>query len=238
MKLINLKFNFCIIALAIFSMSSFIAKADEEVTINGIDYLLTDDGYAKIVNFDADEISDNLVIPLEVTQDGKTYTVFSMVDKAFKGSYIKELVVDANCNISEDAFAGCSQLKSVKMNGNIPVIKTGAFSRCANLETVIFSDETAEIGINAFQQCKNLKTITLPKNLKKLGGNAFFMCTNLETVNLNQTYKNKIEVAKTEKAKRFFDGTKYLSSKTQMSDKVKSALGGYGNIKMGKSVKF
>lgn len=238
MKTINLKFNFCLIALAILSMSSFNAMADDEVTINGIDYLLTDDGYAKIVNFDADEISDNLIIPMTVTHDEKAYTVYSMVDKAFTGSQIKTLVVEANCDISQDAFAGCALLKSVKMNGNISAIKTGAFRRCANLETVIFSDGTEDIGINAFEQCKNLKTITLPKNLKKLGGNAFFMCTNLETVNLNQTYKNKIEVEKTEKAKRFFGGTKYLSSQTQMSDKVKKSLGGYGNIKMGKSVKF
>jgi len=238
MKLINLKFNLCLITLTFFSVFSLKAMADDEVTINGIDYLLTEDGYAKIVNFDDDEIPDNLTIPMEVTHDGKAYVVYSMVDKAFSGSLIKTLVVEANCVISENAFAGCAQLKSVKMNGNISAINAGAFRRCANLETVIFSDKIEEIGINAFEQCKNLKAITLPKNLKKMGGNAFFMCTNLETVNLNQTYKNKIEVEKTEKAKSFFGGTKYLSSQTQMSDKVKKSLGGYGNIKMGKSVKF
>lgn len=237
MKLINLKFKFCLIAIAIFSMYSLNAMADDEVTINGIDYLLTDDGYAEIVNFDADEISDNLTIPTEVTQDGKSYVVYSMVDKAFRNSPIKTLVVDAHCDISEDAFAGCTELTSVKINGNTSLIKAGAFRNCAKLESVVFNDNITEIGINAFTQCKSLKTITLPKNLKKLGGNAFFMCTNLETVNLNQTYKNKIEVEKTEKAKRFFDGTKYLSSQSQPSDKVKKSLGGY-NIKWGKSAKY
>ncbi len=238
MKQFNLMWNYCLIALvAIIAMSSLNAVAADEVTINGIDYLLTDEGYAQIVNFDADEISDNLTIPTEVTQDGKSYIVYSMVDKAFRNSEIKTLVVEADCDISEDAFAECTELTSVKINGNTSIIKAGAFRKCAKLEFVGFNDNITEIGINAFAQCTSLKTITLPKNLKKLGGNAFFMCKNLETVNLNQTYKDKIEVAKTEKAKRFFDGTKYLLSQSKPSDEVKKSVGGY-NIKWGKSVKY
>ena len=87
------------------------------------------------------------------------------------------------------AFAGCSNLKRIKLPKNITLIEDPgygsgcAFMNCTSLETVDLSECTVleGIGEHAFENCTSLTTFTLPASVTFISPDAFRYCTNLAT---------------------------------------------------------
>lgn len=117
--------------------------------------------------------------------------------------------------IGNEAFRGCTSLKSVIIPGNYKKIGQGAFSDCTSLKSFEYKKSSYEfanqsigervfsgctmledvklpitleqIGAVAFSNCRALKQITIPEGVKTIGGNAFEKCNMLETVIIPST---------------------------------------------------
>lgn len=81
--------------------------------------------------------------------------------------------------IGDDAFAGCTALSTVSLNGrSCAAVGDRAFKGCARLNEISFtaSDGTSSItalGAEAFQGCLALKSVDLPTNIKTVGRGCF-----------------------------------------------------------------
>ena len=102
-----------------------------------------------------------IIIPEQVTYDGKTYRV---------------------AEIGASAFEGCTGITSVTIPNNVVVINDGAFYGCTSLENVILPEELVIIGQGAFSGCSSLVSIKIPSTVRTINNYAFFGCTNLTTI--------------------------------------------------------
>lgn len=91
--------------------------------------------------------------------------------------------------IGNNAFNGCSNIKTIKLSKNIVRIGDYAFNGCSNITTVAFPELLAEIGFSAFRK-SGLKTAVFPEPLSHIGEAAFQECANLASVVFNQNVKN------------------------------------------------
>lgn len=89
-------------------------------------------------------------------------------------------------SIGEEAFSGCTTIKSVVIPKNVTSIGKSAFYECSNLSSVTLSEGLINIGDTAFLGCKSLQAITIPGSLKTMGASAFNGCENLKTVEITK----------------------------------------------------
>ncbi|MDE5858920.1 MAG: fibronectin type III domain-containing protein [Oscillospiraceae bacterium] len=117
-------------------------------------------------------------------------------EKAFyNNDNITSVTIPESCWywIDRRAFALCSKLKTVTVEGNIDGIGDEAFFACKALEKVTFKgnvgrgDGSGGIGGAAFSNCSALKTVSFSKRratVDMIGGCAFSDCTSLTSINL------------------------------------------------------
>ncbi|MCI8608369.1 MAG: leucine-rich repeat protein [Firmicutes bacterium] len=155
-----------------------------KVTVNDEDYVKNQIGYVEPSS-------------AELSPDGKAMGIPYIPPFVYVGSSAYEncksitgklsLLWPTLCNY---AFAGCSNLNAIDLNGgctdgqelaeleefrdewdNIPF---GAFQNCTSLETVVIPEHMGYIYGRAFEGCSALKSVQLPANLKRLGARAFY----------------------------------------------------------------
>ena len=102
-----------------------------------------------------------IIIPEEVTYEGRAYRV---------------------AEIGSSAFEGCTGITSVTIPNNVVVINDGAFYGCTSLENVILPEELVIIGQGAFSSCSSLVSIKIPSTVRTIKNYAFYGCTNLTTI--------------------------------------------------------
>ena len=133
------------------------------VEIDGINYSLSSNSgvYTAKVISKSDKYSGDIVIPSEVTYNGKTYKVTS---------------------IGYDAFFGCSSLTSVTIPEGVLSIGDYAFSGCSSLTSVTIPESVTSIENYAFYNCSNLTKVTIPESVTSIGEYAFLSCSSLKDV--------------------------------------------------------
>ena len=90
----------------------------------------------------------------------------------------------------EEAFAGCSSLRTVVFSGEGPEeIGSEAFYGCGNLESVTFGSGLKTIGEYAFDDCVKLATVTFPDSLETIDERAFYGCAALTSVTFGSGLK-------------------------------------------------
>lgn len=88
--------------------------------------------------------------------------------------------------IEDEAFAECSELKTVILYDRISKIGAGAFIRCRSIESIeIPRGYDLKVGDEAFSECISLKTATLSAGHDGLGKAIFKDCISLEEITLN-----------------------------------------------------
>ena len=115
----------------------------------------------------------------------KDKTVVRYVFGALNDETVK-LAADID-EISDNAYAGQTEITTVVIPKGISKIGVGAFRNCTNLTTVIFEDgcvKLTELPAELFAGCSSLKKITLPVNATVVGKNAFAGCSSLEEVTM------------------------------------------------------
>ena len=85
---------------------------------------------------------------------------------------------------TEEAFAYCSGLKSVKLSAGLTAISTRAFRGCTSLTSIVIPEGVKQIGTNAFYDCRNLKSVTLPESLRGIYLSAFRYCSSLTEIRI------------------------------------------------------
>lgn len=165
------------------------------VDANGYTYVLYDDGTAMIVAAPSVyDLEGEVVIPSEVTDNGKTYKVTSIGEEAFLGRrYITSVTIPSTIeSIGDNAFEGCYNsgdgqgLKTVVFSGEskLKTIGKNAFSSCCALESISIPSSVTKIGEGAFIFCYKLASVNIPEGVDKIEKETFMSCESLTTVTI------------------------------------------------------
>ncbi len=207
--------------------------ADKGTTImlsgdDAADYVVTSEkGETPAVAFvkPNDGTGKKVVIPDTVTKDNVTYEVLKIADNAFKDDKTLETVVVGK-NIKEignNAFVGCSNLKSVDLSkAKIEIIGKNAF-KGTKLKTVIMPDTVKNVKAGAFSNCRNMTSLTFGQNTTIIGKGVVKNSGKLKTIILRS---DKVLSVKTLKAlvKSLKNKKATIKVKKSLFAKYKAAL--------------
>lgn len=99
------------------------------------------------------DCSKEVVIPSQVSFLGKTLTVVSIMDEAFKFSGIVSISIPNTCtSIGDVAFYDCEALKSFNIPDGVTSIGELTFSYCTSLTHINIPEGVTSIGDYVFQQ--------------------------------------------------------------------------------------
>ena len=93
-------------------------------------------------------------------------------------------IPDSVTNIAEQAFNGCTSLKSVTIPNGVTSIDNYAFVYCGNITNITIPESVASIGDGAFSGCTSLKSITIPNSVTSIGDSAFEDCSSLTSITI------------------------------------------------------
>ena len=102
----------------------------------------------------------DVVIPSQVSYNGKTYNVIYIGVEAFKGCNITSITIPNSVTmISGLAFSSCSDLTSVTIPNSVTTIYEEAFYNCSSLSSITIPNSVTTIGHGAFEGCSSLTSI-------------------------------------------------------------------------------
>ena len=133
--------------------------ASAETGTDGLQYSYNDEDLTATVSRYTGTATE-LVIPAEVTHEGKTYKVTAI------GGY---------------AFLGNSTLTRVTIPEGVTTIEGYAFLGCTSLTKVTIPEGVTNIGSLAFNDCTSLTRVTIPEGVTYIRNLAFWGCTSLKT---------------------------------------------------------
>jgi len=151
----------------------------------GLEYDFCRDGTATVTSIGSCTDS-HIVIPQFV--EGKT--VVAIADNAFAGKS-EILSVKLPCSVTsigKKAFAWCRGLELVIANGLLE-IGDKAFMGCDCLSDLGLGKRIRKIGSKAFAYCPSLTSAHLPDSIREMGSSVFEGCQNLDTVVLPDCLK-------------------------------------------------
>jgi hypothetical protein len=183
-----------------------VAMADT-VEVDGIYYVLTEEGNAEVTSNPNRYYTDDIVIPKAIVYDGNTYSVTSIRVFAFRNCCDMKSISIPNSvtSIGAHAFLGCSGLTTVKLDckvvgswfsgmksikevifgEGVTSLDMNAFANCGGLTSVTIGDNITSIADFAFEECYNLASVTIGSGITSIGDNAFLDCNNLTSVTFN-----------------------------------------------------
>ncbi len=97
---------------------------------------------------------------------------------------LHNVTISCNGEIKYNAFANCSNLTDITMDGMISTIGSRAFYDCQNLSSIVLSDSIKTIGSYAFYNNKHLPQIALPMALESIGESCFSGCDSIAEITI------------------------------------------------------
>ena len=91
----------------------------------------------------------------ELTEEG-----FDRIHASYRKLETIDLSAVENTEISDEAFKGCYNLKTLRLPAGLTQIGYMATAECVNLESVVIPASVEEIGDRAFEDCRSLQSIT------------------------------------------------------------------------------
>ena len=107
-------------------------------------------------------------IPPSIDHIGKTFSVISIDDEAFKE---------------------CNSLTSVSIPGSVTIIGDNAFAKCPELSSVTIEEGVTSIGKEAFEYCTSLTSVNIPASVTSIKRGAFKGCYELSSINIPEGVK-------------------------------------------------
>ena len=146
-----------------------LAAASAETGTDGLQYSYHADNTATVIGYTG--AATELVIPAEVTHEGKTYKVTAIGDEPFQGNSTLTSVTipEGVTTIEHYAFCGCTSLTNVTIPEGVTYIRHLAFSGCTSLTSVSLPASVTHIGNRAFWGCTSLTSVSLPASLTECG---------------------------------------------------------------------
>ena len=164
------------LALLLVAVLTSVKASAYDFTVDGIYYTITSfSDLTCAVTINDTKYSGDIVIPEQVTYNGRTLTVTSIGNRAFEGCTGLTSVSIGNSVtfIGSSAFSGCSGLTSVSIPNSVTSIGRFAFSGCSGLTSVSIGNSVTEIEDYAFNGCSALKKLVIEDGaaVLKLGYN-------------------------------------------------------------------
>ena len=170
---------------------NFEAKNDDGITIY---YLITSSkdltvavSYQGMYSFQySNEYSGSVKIPSMVTYGGKTYSVTSIGDNAFRDctGLTSIDIPNSVTSIGNSSFNGCTGLTSVTFGNSVTSIGEFAFYDCSGLTSVEIPNSMTSIGDSAFEGCTGLTFVTIPNSVTSISNCAFWGCSGLTSITI------------------------------------------------------
>lgn len=144
-------------------------------------YKLIEDGTYCIMEYKGDEA--NVAIPN--TYCGAPITV--LYDNLFRGhSEITSLYIpNSVTDIGELVFAGCDNLRQIKLPSQLYFLWGMSFAR-SSFEEIIIPDRVTSLPPFAFSDCKRLKRVVCGSGMRKIHSWVFGGCNNLQELVMGQ----------------------------------------------------
>lgn len=185
MKQILLKSTLAIVGL-LMSLNVFA----DGFTVDGLAYtiLTTDDGSNAVevtyTNSKGGSYSGDIVVPAQVVNEGVTYDVTAIGEKAFyKCTSMTSIVLPEGLkSIKKDAFNGSNAFTEITLPNSLVEIKNYAFNNCKKLEAIVIPDGVEVINTYAFYNCIKMTSLTLGEGVKEINSSAFKYCELLKKV--------------------------------------------------------
>ena len=183
----------CLLLLLLTSPVLAETTSQEVRSSGGYDYILLEDGTAKIIRHSGGE--KELVIPSVL--DG--YPVTAIGDCAFEnaGSIESITIPNSVVELGINPFSSCRRLKEILVSPahSTLTVEEGVLFSKPDSRLVCFPVElftnfytvpgwVREIGSRAFFNSKHLVSITIPDSVKLIGESAFSVCSYLEKVEI------------------------------------------------------
>ena len=197
------------------TLVSLYVKSDTQTTINGVQYVIADDNTVTVVASD-DGYRGSITIPEKIKYNNVEYKVTEISNYAFYNCTaltsltipysVKKIGICAfkNCvamttfsfsyssnsvleQIGEEAFDGCSSLKSIDIPHAVKSINKRTFEGCGSLSTVKFGKGITSVEERAFYGCTSLTSIsnltsTSTPSIVSIGDYAFYGCVKLNSL--------------------------------------------------------
>lgn len=127
-------------------------------------------------------------------------SVSAIGEKAFKGTKLKDVALNANVSLNRNAFSYMPVLESVKILSVLPNkgealkkkprkrvvgITDAPFVSLRNLKNIDMSGWHRTVFEDTFRDCQKLETVVLPTNVRAIGRECFMDCHSLRLVVLS-----------------------------------------------------
>ena len=111
-------------------------------------------------------------------------------DEAFWGcSGLKTVNIPETVNsIGTEVFKGCSVLESMPLPATVSVWPKGTFYNCKALTEVTIPEGVTAIGEDVFNSCAALTTVVFPNSLTSIGNGAFSGCNAIKNIELPERF--------------------------------------------------
>src|SRR5574344_10633 len=159
--------------------------------VDGIYYAKLSDSVSVQVVSSSTRYSGTGTITPSVVNNGKTYSVTAIGDKAFFccTGLTSVIIPNSVTSIGEETFYNCSGLTSVTIPKSVTYIDNGAFYNCTGLTSVTIPNSVTRIGDSAFENCRALTSVTIGNSVKAINYFAFYDCTGLTSVTIPNSVK-------------------------------------------------
>lgn len=130
-----------------------------------------------------------VTIPSTVTYNGRTFTVVSIGEYAFRDcTQLTSVTIPSSVKtIKTAAFYNCTQIAAISIPASVTSIGDAAFEGCSAITSMLVPNGVTSIGDETFYGCSSMKTVVLPSSMSSIGANAFSRCSALLSVYLTST---------------------------------------------------
>ncbi|MBR4131277.1 MAG: leucine-rich repeat protein [Bacteroidaceae bacterium] len=149
-------------------LSTFIGLRAYDVEVDGICYDVVKLARMAVVTHrgsgvvpEPNSYAGEVVVPEHITYNGRTYVVRS---------------------VSQNAFADCEELVSVKLPSTLTAVSSCAFLGCPKLKEVSVPQSLLAVGSCAFTGCTSLKSMILPRKAECVDTLTFYCCASLTSL--------------------------------------------------------
>ena len=186
-SLIKNRYPMRLINCIILSLLTLAANA-YDIENNGIYYnILSEEDATLEVTTCPDEYYyyDHILIPDNISYNGKIYTVTQIGQDVFYYSLITQITLPNSLKVIKDnAFNFCLLLESIKIPNSVTTIGIGAFGTCHNLKELVLPVNLDTIPASMCTDCFSLEEINIPKSVAYIGDRAFEYCSSLSSLEI------------------------------------------------------
>ncbi len=100
--------------------------------------------------------------------------------------YTVKKIGDASFTNMGRMISNAQAVTRIVIPDSVDTVHAGAFAGCSNLQTVRLSNNMTRIGYETFRSCRSLVDIDIPDKIKIIGTYAFLGCESLEELDTNQ----------------------------------------------------